>query len=73
VVRRLPVELLEQFESAGLLLQNLALDMLKIRSSGLDSALDGVTSVTQDARAVSREIGYALDAADELRRLGVRE
>ena len=36
--------LLEQYESAGLLLQNLALDMLKVRSSGLDSALDGITS-----------------------------
>ena len=61
--------LLEQYESAGLLLQNLALDMLKVRSSGLDSALEGVTSVTQEARALSREIGYALDAAAELREL----
>jgi serine/threonine protein kinase len=61
--------LVEQYESAGLLLQNLALDMLKVRSSGLDSALDGVTSVTQEARALSREIGYALDAAAELRDL----
>ncbi len=61
--------LLEQYESAGLLLQNLALDMLKVRSSGLDSALDGVTSVTQEARALSREISYALDAAAELREL----
>lgn len=61
--------LLEQYESAALLLQNLALDLLKVRSSGLDSALDGVTSVTQEARALSREIGYALDAAAELREL----
>ncbi len=59
----------EQFESAGLLLQNLALDVLKIRSSGLDSALGGITSVTQEARALSREIGYVLSAADELRDL----
>lgn len=61
--------LLEQYESAGLLLQNLSLDMLKVRSLGLDSALEGVTSVTQEARALSREIGYALDAAAELREL----
>jgi hypothetical protein len=60
----------EQFESAGLLLQNLALDVLKIRSSGLDSALGGISSVTQEARALSREIGYVLSAADELRELG---
>jgi serine/threonine protein kinase len=61
--------LLEQFESAGLLLQNLSLDLLKVRSSGLKSALEGVTSVTQEAKALSREIGYVLDAADELREL----
>ena len=61
--------LLEQFESAGLLLQNLSLDMLKVRSSGLDSALGGITSATQEARALSREIGYVLDAADELREM----
>jgi len=61
--------LVEQFESASLLLQNLALDMWKVRSSGLSTALDGVTSVTQEARALSREIGYVLDAAEELRAL----
>jgi hypothetical protein len=62
-------KLLEQYESAGLLLQNLSLDMLKVRSSGLDSALGGITSATQEARALSREIGYVLDAAAELRNL----
>jgi serine/threonine-protein kinase len=61
--------LAEQYESAGLLLQNLALDLLKVRSSGLDSALGGITSATQEARALSREISYVLDAADELRDL----
>jgi hypothetical protein len=61
--------LLEQYESAGLLLQNLALDLLKVRSSGLDSALGGITSATQEARALSREIGYVLNAADELKKL----
>ena len=59
----------EQYESAGLLLQNLALDLLKVRSSGLDSALGGITSATQEARALSREISYVLDAADELKDL----
>ena len=58
--------LLEQYESAGLLLQNLALDLLKVRSSGLDSALGGITSATQQARALSKEIGFVLTAADEL-------
>jgi Protein kinase domain len=61
--------LLEQYESAGLLLQNLALDLLKVRSSGLDAALLGINSATQEARALSKEIGYVLSAAEELRRL----
>ena len=61
--------LVEQLESAGLLLQNLALDLLKVRSSGLDSALGGINSATQEARALSNEIGYVLSAAEELRRL----
>ncbi|HEY4217185.1 MAG TPA: protein kinase [Gemmatimonadaceae bacterium] len=61
--------LVEQYESAGILLQNLALDLLKMRSSGIDSALSGLTSATQEARALSREIGYVLHAADELRDL----
>jgi len=69
-VERSRAALAEQCESAGLLLQNLALDMLKMRSSGLESALGGVTSVTQEARSLSREIGYALEAADELRNIG---
>src|SRR6185295_4678591 len=62
-------KLLEQYESAGILLQNLSLDLLKVRSSGLDSALGGIASATQEARALSREIGYVLNAADELRDL----
>lgn len=61
--------LVEQYESAGILLQNLALDLLKMRSSGIDAALGGLTSATQEARALSREIGYVLRAADELRDL----
>jgi serine/threonine-protein kinase len=61
--------LAEQYESAGLLLQNLTLDMLKMRSSGLQSTLEDVTSVTQEARSLSKEIGYVLAAADELREM----
>jgi serine/threonine-protein kinase len=59
--------LTEQYESAGLLLQNLKLDFVRVRSAGLQSGLADVTSVTQEARALSKEIGYVLAAADELR------
>lgn len=57
----------EQYETAGLLLQNLKLDMVRMKSSGLQSGLADVTSVTQEARALSKEIGYVLAAQDELR------
>jgi serine/threonine protein kinase len=60
-------KLAEQYESAGLLLQNLKLDLIRMRSSGLQSGLAEVTSATQEARALSREIGYVLAAADELK------
>ncbi len=58
-----------QLESAGLALQNLRLDLLKLRSSGLESAMTDVASATQEARALSREIGNAVDAVREVRRL----
>ena len=61
--------LLERFESACVALQTLKLDLVKLRSAGIDSALGDVTSATQEARALSRDIGHVLDAADEVRRL----
>ena len=61
--------LAHQLENAGLALMNLRLDLIKFRSSGLQSALADVTSATQEARALSREIGVVLDAAAEARSL----
>jgi serine/threonine protein kinase len=61
--------LLDQMESASLTLQNLKLDLLKLRSAGVGSALEDVTSATREARALSREIGHLLDAADDVRKL----
>jgi protein kinase-like protein/2TM domain-containing protein len=58
-----------QLESAGLALQNLTLDVIKLRSSGVQAALHDVASATQEARAVSRDIGHVLDAAAEIRSL----
>jgi Protein kinase domain len=62
-------ELLPRLESANMALQNLKLDLLKLRSAGLDSALGDVTSATQEARTLSRDIGHVLEAAEEVRRL----
>ena len=61
--------LARQLESAGLALGSLRLDLLKIGSSGLASALPDVTSATQEVRALSREIDVALEAAAEVRSL----
>ena len=60
-------KLSEQYESAGLLLQNLKLDLIRMRSSGLQSGISNVNSATQEARALSKEISYVLAAAAELR------
>ena len=56
-----------QLESAGIALQNLKYDLLKLRSSGVQSAIGDVNSATIEARALSKEIGHVLEAADEIR------
>ena len=61
--------LVNQLESASLALQNLKLDLLKLRSAGVTAALEDVTSATREARALSRDIGHVLDAADDVRKL----
>ena len=61
--------LARQLDNAGLALGNLRLDLIKLRSSGLQSALSDVSTATQEARALSREIGAALAAAAEVKSL----
>jgi hypothetical protein len=62
--------LANQLESASLMLQNLKFDLLKLRSSGLSGSIeDDNTSATQEARALSREIGHVVQAAEDLRKL----
>lgn len=61
--------LLRQLDSAGLALGNLRLDLIKVQSQGLQAAFADVSSATQEARALSREIGVVLDAAAEARKL----
>lgn len=58
-----------QLESVGIALENLKLDLLKLRASGVQSAMGEVNSATVEARALSRDIGHVLDAADEVRKL----
>ncbi|HEY2848698.1 MAG TPA: hypothetical protein VGI97_02385, partial [Gemmatimonadaceae bacterium] len=59
----------EQLERASLVLQTMKLDLFKLRSSGLDAKLDATTGATQEARALSTDIGRVLEAANEVRKL----
>jgi serine/threonine-protein kinase len=61
--------LARQIDNAALALGNLRLDLVKLRASGLQSALSDVSMATQEARALSREISAVLDAAAELEKL----
>ena len=67
VQRRLT--LTRQIDNAALALGNLRLDLIKLRSSGLQSAMSDVSMATQEARALSREISAVLEAAAELEKL----
>jgi tRNA A-37 threonylcarbamoyl transferase component Bud32 len=58
-----------QLDRASLALRSLRLDVVKLRALGIGSAIGDVTSATQEARAISADIGRALDVADELRRI----
>jgi serine/threonine protein kinase len=63
------VALMRQLDSAGLALGNLRLDLVKLRSSGAQSALADVSTATQEAQALSREIGILLESATEAGKL----
>ena len=58
-----------QVESVTMTLETLMLDLLKLRSSGVRSAIDEISSATQEARALSRELGHVLEAAREVKEL----
>ncbi|MEJ7811110.1 MAG: hypothetical protein WKG32_11925, partial [Gemmatimonadaceae bacterium] len=60
---------LVQMESASTMLGSLRLDLVRLRSSGVESAVHDVANATREARALSKEIGHVLDAASELRTL----
>lgn len=56
-----------QLESASLLLQTIRFDMLKLRSTGVESRIADMTLATQEARAVAVDIERLVDAAREVR------
>jgi serine/threonine-protein kinase len=48
-------------------MQNLRLDLIKLRTSDVGNVLGDITQATQQARAVSRSVDHAIAAADEIR------
>ena len=65
VQRRRRVE--EQFESCILAMQNVRFDLLRLRSAGINAVLGDLTQATQQARALSRDVDHAIEAASEVR------
>jgi hypothetical protein len=61
-------KLQEQFESCVLAVQNMRFDLLRLRSAGVATVLDDLTSATQAARALSIDVEAAIEAAGEIRR-----
>ena len=56
-----------QLDSASLMLQNIRLDLVALRAAGVQSSIDDVSTATQEARALSRDIGHVLEAAKQVR------
>jgi len=54
-------------ESCVLAMQNLRLDLLKLSSSNVSEVMGDITQATQQARALSRNVDHAIEAAAEIR------
>ena len=59
----------DRFESCVLAMQNVRLDLMRLKQSGVGAVLDGLTMATQQARALSRDVDHAIDAAAEVKAL----
>ncbi len=59
--------LMDQLENAALALENLKLDLVKLRSAGMQAGLGDVQHATREARALSAEIARVLEAVEEVR------
>lgn len=60
--------LAEQQEHALLVLESMKIDLMKLRSSGLAARMDDQGPVTEEMRALAREVRRAAEAVDETRR-----
>jgi Protein kinase domain len=59
----------DRFESCMLAMQNVRLDLMRLKQSGVGAVLNGLTMATQQARALSRDVDNAIGAAAEVKAL----
>lgn len=59
----------DRFESCVLAMQNVRLDLMRLKQSGVGAVLNGLTMATQQARALSRDVDHAIGAAAEVKAL----
>ena len=59
----------DRFESCVLAMQNVRLDLMRLKQSGVGAVLSGLTMATQQARALSRDVDNAIGAAAEVKSL----
>jgi len=57
----------DQLESCVLAMQTMRFDLLRLKSAGVDAVLGDLTQATQQARALSRDVDHAIEAASEIR------
>jgi len=60
--------LASQLENALLVLESMKLDLMRLRSSGLESRLADSGTGTQEMRAIARDVQRAADAVEETRK-----
>jgi len=57
----------DQLESCVLAMQTMRFDLLRLKSAGVAAVLGDLTMATQQARALSRDVDHAIEAAAEVR------
>ncbi len=57
----------DQLESCVLAMQTMRFDLLRLKSAGVAAVLGDLTMATQQARALSRDVDHAIEAASEIR------
>ena len=60
-------EMRQHFESCVLAIQTMRYDLLRLRSSGIAAVAGELTNATQAAKALSRDVDIAIEAAGEMR------